>query len=62
MLLKQHDAAREGETKLLLPAGCLGHSGAEQMTMLTPLTPACRDAWYCCLPHSAPPLTQGQAT
>jgi len=46
MLLKQHDAAREGETKLLLPAGCLGHSAAEQMTTLTPLTPACRDAWH----------------
>lgn len=44
MIPKPCGAAREGETKLLFPAGCLGHSTAEQTTMLTPLPLACRDA------------------
>lgn len=43
-LPKSCSAAREGETKFPnFPAGCLGHSTAEQMTMLTPLPLVCRD-------------------
>lgn len=65
MLPKSCGAAREGETKLLLPAGCLGRSTTEKTTVLTPLPLSlqrCRDL---CLPALAsrflsfPPCPRG---